>query len=232
MVGAVIQRITGIGFASAAGATLVLLLGPVTGVQMLNALAAACSFLVLVSVWRHVEWRRTILLAASASAATPIGALLAVRLPEPVLQIGVGLVMLAALCMVTLIARWRVMRGPFGLLAAGALGGIANASVGQAGPMMGAYAAASRWDITGYVASMQACWFVVNVVAVAVKGLPSVRPIVAIVLAASLLAGYITSRLVAKVISPSAAARVLFAVALVGSVVVVSRGFTDSVRGW
>jgi uncharacterized membrane protein YfcA len=231
MAGAVFQRVTGIGFASAAGPALVLLLGPATGVQMLNVLAAGCSLLVLISMWRLVEWRRTILLAVSASATTPLGALLAAHLPGLVLEMAVGIVMLAALSAVAVIARLHWMRRPVGLLVAGALGGITNASVGQAGPMMAAYAAASRWEITRYVASMQACWLVANVVAIAVKGLPSVDPLVAVVLATSLVAGYVASRLVARGISERTAARLLYIMALVGSVVVLANGIAELTLG-
>lgn len=222
--GVVLQRITGAGFASAAAPALVLSFGPVIGIQVTNALAALCSLILLVPIWRHVQLRRTAVILVAALATTPLGVLLTLALPETALQLLLGLVMLAALLTAGRLGRCRFVGSTAGAALTGALGGVANASVGQAGPLMGAYALASRWELPRYVASMQLCWFFVNAAAAALKGVPPISWVDAAVMCAAVAAGGIAGTFVARVLPPRAAERCLFAVALVGSVIVLGKG--------
>jgi uncharacterized protein len=73
-VGAGTQRITGLGFALVAAPFLVLLLGPFTGVLVVNVLGVAASVLVLAQVRRDVDLRRGVLLSAPALVAVVPGA--------------------------------------------------------------------------------------------------------------------------------------------------------------
>jgi uncharacterized membrane protein YfcA len=225
MVGGILQRITGIGFASASAPAMILLLGPVVGVQMLNGLAAACALVLLIALRKLIDLRRATLLTLTALATTPIGALLAVTMPAVALQILTGVLMLAALFTVRILARWRFIGTPLGAAATGAIGGMANAAVGQAGPFVSAYALASRWEFTSYVASMQLCWFLVNTVAAVIKGIPPVQPLVAIVLSASLGAGLLIGLPIARVVPRSMAARTLLVVAIAGSILVIVKAW-------
>jgi hypothetical protein len=222
--GVVLQRITGIGFGSASAAPLILLLGPVVGVQVVHVLAALCSALLLVTCWRDIDWRRTPALTALALAGTPVGAALALTLPAAALQIVAGLVMLAAIFTVEALARTRLMASRWGLVATGVLGGVANGAVGQAGPLVGAYALASRWPLARYLASMQVCWLLANTGAVAVKGLPPITTPLAILLLAALAVGAVVSGPIARLVSREAAVRCLVVVALVGSLLILGKG--------
>lgn len=224
MVGVVLQRITGIGFGIVSVPPLVLLLGPVTGVQVIHPLAAACSLVLLGSLWRQVHWRRAAVLTAVALAATPFGVVLAFSLPAALLQVMIAMVMLAAMFTANLIARARFVRGPLGVIVTGAVGGLANGTVGQAGPFIGAYAIATHWELTRYVASMQACWIVVNVAAMLLKGVPSLSPLMLAALGASLVVGYLISAPISKLVTPATAQRCIVIVALVGSLVILGRG--------
>lgn len=224
LVGVVLQRITGSGIGIVSGPPLVLLLGPVAGVQVLHVVAAACSLLLLAGGWREVDWRRTAVLTGIALAATPLGVGLAFALPEVALQIAMGLVMLAALFTVDLLARTRLVRGRWGSVLTGALGGVANGTVGQAGPIMSAYAAASNWRQSRFVASMQVCWFVVNVAAAALKGLPPVAPTLAGALLGALAVGFALSVLIERLVPHTLARRAMIVVAVVGSVAVLAQG--------
>lgn len=224
LVGTVLQRVTGSGVGAVGGPPLILLLGPVAGVQVLHVVAAVCSVMLLVNLWRDVDWTRATVLTLTAIIATPIGVLLAFTLPEPVLQIAVGLVMLAALFTVEPLARTRLMRSRLGIVATGVLGGVANGTVGQAGPLMAAYAVASRWALPGFVASMQVCWLVVNVVAAVMKGVPPVAPEVGAVLLGALAAGWAVSIPVARALPRRTATRILVVVAVAGSAVLLAKG--------
>lgn len=222
--GVILQRITGLGFSSVSAPVLILVLGPVAGVQAVNALAALCALLLLAPIWRDVELRRTAVLAAAALAGTPIGVALAFRINPYLLQVIIGLTMLIALFTASALSRLRLVSGTPGALTAGVLGGISNALSGQAGPLMGAYAMASRWDMPRYVASMQLCWFLVNTGTVALKGLPPIGLTASLVLAAAVVVGGIAGPLIAKRVSARLAERWLLAVALVGSILVLGKG--------
>lgn len=224
LVGVVLQRITGSGVGAVSAPPLILILGPFAGVQVLHAVAALCSLVLLVSCWRDVDWRRTAILTATAVVATPLGVVLALALPEAALQIAVGLVMLAAVFTVEALARTWLLRSRLGIVGVGVLGGIANGTVGQAGPLVSAYALASRWELPRFVASMQVCWFVVNAAAAAFKGLPPTPPLFALILLGSLAVGFVVSTPIARAMPRSVALRCLRIVAVVGSVAVLAKG--------
>ena len=222
--GVVLQRITGVGFASVTAPALVLLWGPVLGVQTVNALAALCALILLIELRRHVDMRRTGTLIGFALATTPVGILLVLVLPTEVLQILLGAIMLTALFAVRAVARWRFIRGRLGAVTTGALAGIANATVGQAGPLMGAFALASRWELKSYVASMQLCWFIVNTAVVILKGAPQIAPSTAVVLCVAVAVGYLMSTHITRLMTRSTAEWCLFGVALAGSILILGRG--------
>jgi len=99
-VGAGTQRITGLGFALVAAPFLVLLLGPFTGVLVVNVLGVAASVLVLVQVRRDVDLRRGVLLSAPALVAVVPGAWVARHAAPAVLQVLVGGCVVVALLVV------------------------------------------------------------------------------------------------------------------------------------
>lgn len=225
MVGVVLQRITGSGVGALSAPPLILLLGPVAGVQVVHIVAALCSFVLLLTSWRLVHWRRALALTLTAVAATPLGVVLAFSLPEPALLIALGLVMLAAVFGVEAIARSGLMRSRrLGIIATGTFAGIANGAVGQAGPIMSAYAVAAKWALPNFVASMQVCWFVVNVVAIVVKGIPPVPPLLAPALLGAFVIGYLIGFPIGRAVTREAAIRWLLVAAVAGSLVVFAKG--------
>lgn len=79
-----IQRITGRGFALCATPVLVVY-GATEGVRLVVVLAGATSLVMLIAMWRLVEWRRAWSLIWPGLLVSPLGALLAFALPEPAL---------------------------------------------------------------------------------------------------------------------------------------------------
>lgn len=228
-VGAALQRISGVGFATVAAAPVILLLGPVLGVQMINGLAALCSLIVLLGLLRHVDRGRTLRITAAAVLATPVGVALSLTLPATTLNLTMGAVMIAALLAVGPLARWPALGKPAGSFGVGAVSGIANATVGQAGPLMAAYALATRWETTSYVASMQVCWLAANAVALVLKGVPTTSPRLWALLGVAVVIGALLGRLLAGRIPPRAAHRILFLVGLVGGSALILQGLADLV---
>lgn len=66
VMGAGMQRITGMGFALVAAPFLVLLLGPVEGVVLVNVCGAVTAGAIIVRVVRDIDWKRYAALTASA----------------------------------------------------------------------------------------------------------------------------------------------------------------------
>lgn len=227
VIGAALQRMTGMGFGSVLAPVLVLTVGAIEGVQWTNLLAATASLVILVALWRDIEPRRTALIGISALATTPLGVLLVVSLPGPAVLILVGVVMLAAVVSVAPLGRLRVMHGVSGALITGGLSGIANATAGLAGPLLGAYALVTRWNLRSYVASMQLCWFIVNVATLALKGLPPLAVNTTIALGSALAAGSILGHLLDRHVAPRAAEIALKVIAIAGAILLLVRGGLD-----
>lgn len=225
--GALLQRLTGMGFATIVAPLMVIVLGPVAGVQWTNTAALASNFIILISTWQMVDLRRTVLITVPALVATPIGIAVVGSLPESTLQIVMSLVMILALVSANSLRRLRVIGRPGGALLVGAVSGAANSSVGLAGPLLGAYAVAIRWELNSYVASMQLCWVLVNAAVVGFRGLPTMPPQAWIAVLMALIGGSLLGFSVAKRVSRRTGELVLVLVALLGSLLVLVRGLSS-----
>ncbi|AWG00909.1 sulfite exporter TauE/SafE family protein [Clavibacter michiganensis subsp. insidiosus] len=155
-VGAVAQRVTGLGFALVVAPVLVILLGPFDGVMIVNLCSVLSASLILAGVRRDVECRRYLLLAGPAVVGIVPGALLAYLLPEPALEIGIGVLLVAALTTSLALRRTtRVIDGPGVMAGFGFAAGVMNAAAGIGGPSVSVYAVVSRWKQRGFAATLQ-----------------------------------------------------------------------------
>ena len=81
-VGALAQRSTGMGFALLSAPFLVLVLGPLQGILVVNAASCVASALILVQVWRDIEWSRAAVLVPMGALGVIPGAVAVALLPE------------------------------------------------------------------------------------------------------------------------------------------------------
>lgn len=102
--------------------------------------------------------------------AVPIGAWVAGRLSPPVLEIGIGTIVLLALVLVTAVRRVRLPSGPIGTLSAGAASGFMNVTAGVGGPAITLYVVSTQWEHVEFVASIQLYFALVNATSLAAKG--------------------------------------------------------------
>jgi uncharacterized protein len=172
LVGASVQRLTGIGFALVAAPALVLSRGPAEGVLLSNCASAAISAVGLATGWRYVRLSAMAPLVAAAACAVPAGAWAAARLPAPVLLVGMGLLVTAAVSLVLRGTRLPALRGLKGAVAAGAASGFMNSSAGVGGPAISLYAVNAGWTMREFVPNAQFYGVVVNLLSLATKGLP------------------------------------------------------------
>ncbi len=146
LLGALTQRLTGMGFALVAAPLLVVVVGPLTGVQLLQVIGIVASSLVLAQVWRDVEVRTAVMLLLPALVGIIPGAWLVRTLPAPTLAIVVGALVIVALGAVLASERARVFTGTPGQVSAGLLSGFMSAAAGVGGPAIVLYAVSTGWS--------------------------------------------------------------------------------------
>lgn len=226
MVGAATQRITGLGFGLVSAPFLVLALGPFNGVLLANLLAFATSLAVLVSTWRYVELRRTLLLVVPALVAVLPGAWVARHTSPPLLAVIVGTAVIVALLLLILVERLRVFRGTPGAIAAGALSGFMGVTAGVGGPAVTLYALSTGWKGRGLVASLQLLFASTSAAALAAKGLPPVPVQVVATALVALLPGLLIGQWIATRVNAHHAHIAVITLALLGALATVAKGLT------
>src|SRR5690625_1070337 len=156
VLGALAQRVAGLGFAMISAPMLVLLLGAFDGVLMVNLCGAISATLIITRVWQYIDWRQFVMLLIPALIFIVPGAIISVRLAGPVLQISVGAILVLALSMSMLVRR-AFHRPPVlpSALVAGAVSGFTNVTAGIGGPALSVHAVLTRWDPRIFAATVQ-----------------------------------------------------------------------------
>ncbi|WP_223623804.1 sulfite exporter TauE/SafE family protein [Microbacterium sp. EST19A] len=230
VVGAGMQRITGLGFALVASPFFVLLLNPISGVFLVNVCGVVVAVALTVRSFALVDWRRWGILAASAIIGVIPGALLLLVLPVAWLDILVGALIITGLVS-SLLVRSRLSPDHVPpLIAAGALSGAMNVTAGVGGPPLGIYGVLTRWDHRSFAATMQPVFVTIGSMSLAAKlwlspgGIPNLEPWMWLGVAAACLVGMAIGEVLTRVVTPQVARGLLVALALVGAGTVLVRG--------
>jgi hypothetical protein len=233
VVGATLQRVSGLGMGLVVAPLLALLLGASEGVLVANATTTVSAFMLTLAVRRAVEWRRALLIGAAAVPGAVLGSLLVGALPPAALQIVVGAVVLLGLGTGWLVdhlgrlphvRRWWVTPG------AGLVGGALNTIAGVAGPAMIVHSRLVRWGQAGFAATMQPVFMIMGGLSVLAKTFVTpvsawVPPwwlgavVVGGVLVGIVLGGYLSDR-----VSAATARRTATVVAALGAAAALVRG--------
>ena len=164
-----LQRVSGTGVGLVVAPTLTLLLGPATGVLVTNATTTVSGFLIMLSVWRHVDWRRYALIAPAAAVGAVPAALVVRELPAAWLQVVVGGAVLVALGTMFGLPRLPEWRGRLPTVLAGTLGGFFNTAAGVAAPVMVIHSRLARWDQRSFAATLQPVFMTMGALSVLAK---------------------------------------------------------------
>lgn len=159
VVGACLQRIAGLGTGLVVAPVLSLLMGPVAGVLLTNITTTISGFLIMMTVFKRVEWRKAAEILAWAIPGAIAGALLVRITPAAWLTVIVGTVVLLALIGTFSLPKLPEAHGHWLTGIAGGLGGISNAIAGVAGPILVIYAALTRWEQRPFAATLQPIFF-------------------------------------------------------------------------
>ncbi|BDZ43054.1 hypothetical protein GCM10025865_23530 [Paraoerskovia sediminicola] len=230
VLGAALQRVSGMGFALVVGPLLVLLVGPVDGVLLVNLCGLLFSLLMLATTRGAVDWRRLALLAPSALVGIVPGALLLAAVSAPVLEIVVGVLVMAGMSAALLARHAPALDGRFAPVVAGAVSGAMSVTAGTSGPALAVYAVASRWDPRSFAATAQPYFVMVAAGSVTVKLLLTDARLPALGawgyggIAAGCVVGLFVGRALAGRLSPGRTRAVLVVVAFAGGLATAVRG--------
>lgn len=155
LIGTVLQRLSGTGVGLVVAPVLSLLLGPATGVLITNMTTVVSGFLIMLSVWAHISWRRFWLIIPAAVIGAWPGAWLVGVLSAAWLSIILGLIVVAALLVTVSLRRLPQWTSGTPAVAAGLLGGFFNTTSGVAAPVMVIYSRLSRWEQRSFAATLQ-----------------------------------------------------------------------------
>ncbi|MFG3014213.1 TSUP family transporter [Streptomyces cinerochromogenes] len=226
-VGALVQRVTGMGFALVSVPALALLLGPSDGVALVNCAAGVVSAAGLVSTWRQVRLPAISVLVVAAACAVPLGTWTAARLPEPVLLAFLGAAVTAAVLLVLAGARVASLRGTRGALVAGGAGGFMNAAAGVGGPALSLYAANADWPVRQFVPNALFYGVALNVFSVAANGLPDLTTPAWLVTMVGLAAGTLLGEGLARRVPRAWTRHAVMLLSLAGGLTTLLRGLWE-----
>lgn len=222
--GALAQRVTGLGFALVASPLLITALGPVTGVALGNLLSACICVIVLSRVWREVLWRPLLLLSAPAAITVPFGAWVVKHTPASALAVLVGGLALIAVLLVALSRRTYLLPGRSGAIVAGGVSGFMNATAGVGGPVIVIHSISERWPHAVFLGTGQVFFLFINVLSLWSKGIPEADVWLWLGVALALSGGAIVGERAARHIAARTARALVLILASAGSIAVIVRG--------
>ncbi len=228
--GAVLQRVSGIGFAVVVAPFVVLALGPGQGIVLVQVFGAIICLFVLASVWRDVDWKAYAALVPPSLAGIVAGAWAAGRLPAAEAQIVTACLLIVSLVTVMVARSGHLRRSMPALMTGGAAAGIMTALAGAGGVALIVLARATGWEHRSFAATLQPYLITLSSSTVVAKlvvdpetwpGLPWWQWAVITV---SMLLGLLAGNEIARRISRSAASKVTLAVAWVGAIAALADG--------
>ena len=224
---AIVQRITGLGFALVGTPALVLLTGAVEGVLVTLVMSVLVSLAMMLTMWKDIDWKRSgVLVLTGAIAAVP-AAWVTFAIPPAWLMILIGVAALLSLLGGHLM---RPSGSPLGLRSAAVAGGAAgflHVTSGLSGPPLVIYGLRSAWAQRSFVASLQLVFVVFGLLGLALRGAPSMPLGELGILTAVVLAGLGLGTLAARRIPTRIARMAMLAVAWIGTVAVLIRGIVS-----
>lgn len=171
LIGAVLQRITGMGVGLVAGPVLSVALGPAAGVTVVNGLSTINAVNNAWSVRKNTDWRRFAALAGGLVLGSVPAVFVVLSIDGPWLLITVGALVLLALA-VSLFqpGEPRVSeRNVPAMVITGAAGGFMSTVAGVAAPAFTVYARITGWDYRDFVATLHPVIMVANILSFALK---------------------------------------------------------------
>ena len=171
LIGALLQRITGMGLGLVAGPVLSVTLGPAAGVTVVNGLSVVNAANTAWAVRARPDWRRFAYLAGGLGLGSVPAAFVVTAIDGPWRLLTVGLLVMVALS-VTMVKTDRLAVSPRArvpMIVTGVAGGFMSTLVGIAAPAFTLYSRITGWDYRDFVATLHPVILIANAVSFIVK---------------------------------------------------------------
>lgn len=235
LVGAALQRVSGIGFAIVVAPCAILAIGPAQGVVLVQLCGAASALLVLRRVRGDVDWRAYGQLVPASVVGIAAGSVAASRLADGPAQVLGAVVVLLTLAGSVLVGRLGdVPRGPGVTAAAGGAAGVMTVLAGVGAGPLTALQQATRWEHRPFVATLQPYLVTVSTATVLARlvaapgAWPALPGAAWLAVVAVLALGIATGGWVATRLSARAATRITLVLALAGALVALVDGIAST----
>ncbi len=225
--GALLQRVSGLGFALVASPFLALVAGPYEGILLSNLLGIVVSLTVLATTWRDVELSRAAILVPAGLIGVLPGVAAARWLPPRPLEVTVGLLVIAGLLATVLGSHVELAATLTRTTALGLVSGFMTATAGVGGPALTVYALATRWRQAAFAATAQISFAAQAIAALALKGLPRLPWAVLAALAVAAGVGLAAGHLLARWLPAVYVRRTVIGIAFLGAAAAVVKGLLD-----
>lgn len=172
-VAALVQSLTGFGFALLIVPPLVLLLGPRDAVVLANVLGTAIAAVMLVQLRSDVQWRPVVILVAASTAGMPFGLLVLLYLDPVLLQVLIAMLVIVFTVMLMRGANLGTRLTTTGSIASGVVAGVLRTSTSMAGPPVVLYLQGTGIGSGAFRSTIAAFFFVsgsLGVLVFAVEG--------------------------------------------------------------
>ena len=223
LLGALAQSVSGIGFSLVCGPLLVAALGPADGVRLGVLLSLVLNLVLLVRHRHDADLGRALLLLVPAAAVTPLAARALRGAPVRLAEALAGAAALVGALALAGGLRWRAAGGAVGAVVAGAMSATMNVVAAIGGPAVALYAANAGWPAAAARSTLQLYFLALNVVALAVLGLPDVAPGTWAVTVAALVVGTVAGAPTARRVPERGARAATLALAGSGGLLVLLR---------
>ncbi|MEM9147953.1 MAG: TSUP family transporter [Pseudomonadota bacterium] len=136
---AMLQGVTGIGFALLAAPALLMVRGEAASLQVISLLTVVIAALLLPAIWRSVDRRIFVPVTLAAVAAMPLGLALYALASIQALKLGAGLFLATLLGLTLAGGVGRMAIGPRGALVTGVFAGVTGGALAMVGPPIALY---------------------------------------------------------------------------------------------
>lgn len=212
---------------------MVLIFGPHSGILLVNMCAAVSSTIMFTRVWRDTDWRMYRSLTIPAILASIPFSILAFVLPAAPLEIGVGVLLLAALITSLVMHLGSVTMDGRGLrFVTGLSSGMTNALAGIAGPTVSVYAIVSRWEQRPFAATIQPYFATVGLVSMITKSVvdpgqwPPLNGWMWVAIVFAIVGGMLLGERIGKHVHDRVARRAVIVIAFLGAGATLVKGLT------
>lgn len=223
-VGAVLQRITGIGFVLIAGPLLVLVLDPYSGIVLANILSGLLAVTVLARTYRDADWGAIRKLLVGLVVGMPLGVIVVRTLDTNALLVTVGALTVFSVLLALFRRPMPFLEGRAGTALAGAVSGFSNVTAGVGGPALAIYGSSTKMPMRTFIPVVQVMSLIMNSIAVAAKA-PFALPLPLLLGSfGCIVIGMLLGSLLSRFVTPQRAQLLALCLALVGALAATVRG--------